>query len=158
MANQPVTEPGAADGDNEDETVPPSWHACRSNVLAADERAAKAASGPCDITGIMRLCCRHNVPLVFCDIDTPGERHHYAVALLKHLTNAVLNLERVGVLYDIGCRFPAKRNVKTLFSVTTTWAVSVFHVFGHSYQCQVLYSPCRIAGFGWSDGEGMERI
>ncbi|CAD6906853.1 unnamed protein product [Tilletia caries] len=158
MAKEPVTEPGAADGDNEDKTVPSSWHACKSNVLAADERAAKAASGPCDITGVMGLCCRHDVPLVFCDIDTPGERHHYAIALLRHLTNAVPNLERVGVLYDIGCRFPAKKNVKTLFTVTITWAVSVFHVFGHSYQCQILYSPRRIAGFGWSDGEGMERI
>ncbi|KAE8244219.1 hypothetical protein A4X13_0g6752 [Tilletia indica] len=121
----------------DDETRPPTWHACESNVLAADERAAKAASGPCDITGLMGLCCRHDIPLVFCDIDTP---------------------DHVGVLYDIGCRFPSKKNVDKIVRVKITWAVSVFHVFGHSYRCQILYSPRRKVGFGWSDGEGMERI
>ncbi|KAE8240636.1 hypothetical protein A4X13_0g7681 [Tilletia indica] len=155
----PVTDDADDDIDNNaDETQPPTWHACGSNVLAADERAAKAASGPCDVTGLMGLCCRHDVPLVFCDIDTPGERHHYAIALLKHLVVAVPNLKRIGVLYDIGCRFPAKKNIDRIVHANITWAVSVFHVFGHSYQCQILYSPRRKIGFGWSDGEGMERI
>ncbi|KAL9932216.1 hypothetical protein V8E36_008988 [Tilletia maclaganii] len=138
---------------------PPTWHACASNVLAADEQAAKGAPGICDITGLMGLCCRHDVPLAFCDIDSPGEQHHYAIALLKQVLKALPDtVKRVGVLYDIGCRFPAKASLDTILTVKVDWAVSVFHVFGNSSACQILYSPRNLKGFGWSDGEGMERI
>ncbi|KAL9933751.1 hypothetical protein V8E36_007409 [Tilletia maclaganii] len=131
LMEQPVSEASTDTG--------PTFHACASNVLAADEKAAKAARGPCDITGLVGLCCRHDVPLLFCDIDTPGERHYFAVALLKYLCDAVPSLKHIGVLYDIGCRFSGKDSV----------TLSVFHI---------LYSPRRTEGFGWSDGEGMERI
>ncbi|KAK0541445.1 hypothetical protein OC835_000169 [Tilletia horrida] len=133
-------------------------NACSANVKAADERAAKGAYGLCDITGLVGLCCRHDIPLVFCDITSPGERHHYAIALLQMVITAVPMLKHIGVLYDIGCRFPNKRNIAELLRARVTWAVSVFHVYGHNYRCQVLYSPRRKLGFAWSDGEGMERV
>ncbi|KAL9938329.1 hypothetical protein V8E36_002952 [Tilletia maclaganii] len=150
LMEQPVSEASTDTG--------PTFHACASNVLAADEKAAKAARGPCDITGLVGLCCRHDVPLLFCDIDTPGERHYFAVALLKYLCDAVPSLKHIGVLYDIGCRFSGKDSVTRIVKPRVSWAVSVFHVFGHSISCQILYSPRRTEGFGWSDGEGMERI
>ncbi|KAL9934603.1 hypothetical protein V8E36_006378 [Tilletia maclaganii] len=150
LMEQPVSEASTDTG--------PTFHACTSNVLAADEKAAKAARGPCDITGLVGLCCRHDVPLLFCDIDTPGERHYFAVALLKYLCDAVPSLKHIGVLYDIGCRFSGKDSVTRIVKPRVSWAVSVFHVSGHSISCQILYSPRRTKGFGWSDGEGMERI
>ncbi|KAK0559455.1 hypothetical protein OC844_004401 [Tilletia horrida] len=133
-------------------------NACTANVKAADELAAKGAYGVCDITGLVGLCCRHDIPLIFCDITSPGERHCYAIALLRALITAVPALQHIGVLYDIGCRFGNKRNISELLPVTITWAVSSFHVYGHNYRCQVLHSPRRRHGFGWSDGEGMERV
>ncbi|KAK0533177.1 hypothetical protein OC834_002340 [Tilletia horrida] len=121
-------------------------NACSANVKAADERAAKGAFGVCDITGLVGLCCRHDIPLVFCDITSAA------------LIAVVPALKHIGVLYDIGCRFPNKRNIADILRIRVTWAVSVFHVYGHNYRCQVLYSPRRKPGFAWSDGEGMERV
>ncbi|KAL9938622.1 hypothetical protein V8E36_002341, partial [Tilletia maclaganii] len=36
--------------------------------------------------------------------------------------------------------------------------VSIFHVYGHDSDCQVKYSPRRCPGFGWTDGESLERL
>ncbi|CAD6884351.1 unnamed protein product [Tilletia laevis] len=70
------------------------------------------------------------------------------------------NLRHLGVLYDIGCRFAPSTRVAAVFSsrVKITWAVPIFHVYGHTYSCQVRFNPRNLPGFGWTDGEGMERV
>ncbi|KAI7846629.1 hypothetical protein BDC45DRAFT_453336, partial [Circinella umbellata] len=40
----------------------------------------------------------------------------------------------------------------------TKFAVSVFHAYAHSMQCQVQYNPRYMKGLGLTDGEGMERL
>lgn len=51
----------------------------------------------------MSLVCRHDVPLFFANVDTPGEEQKYAVALIKHLYTLLPQDATVTVLYDIGC-------------------------------------------------------
>ncbi|KIJ08163.1 hypothetical protein PAXINDRAFT_28917, partial [Paxillus involutus ATCC 200175] len=39
-----------------------------------------------------------------------------------------------------------------------TFAIAVFHAYGHQWPCQVIYHPRKRVGFGLSDGEGCERL
>lgn len=56
-----------------------------------------------DDGGVMALVCRHDIPLFFANIDTPGEQQKYAVALLEHLFSLIPPWATVGALYDVGC-------------------------------------------------------
>ncbi|EIW73772.1 hypothetical protein CONPUDRAFT_68424, partial [Coniophora puteana RWD-64-598 SS2] len=38
------------------------------------------------------------------------------------------------------------------------FAISVFHAYGHQWPCQIVYHPRKCVGFGFSDGEGCERL
>ncbi|KAL9932377.1 hypothetical protein V8E36_008856 [Tilletia maclaganii] len=138
-------------------------HQCFARVKAADPDALKGALGPHDITGVMGVRCRHrhDVPLIFCDVDSPGERHHYAVALLMQLLAALDGeVEHVGAMYDIGCRFADNTAVSQALdtNVRITWTIPLFHVYGHTYSCHIRYSSRNVEGMGWIDGEGMERV
>ncbi|KAL9932686.1 hypothetical protein V8E36_008385 [Tilletia maclaganii] len=136
-------------------------HDCSASVKAADELAPKGAAGIFDVTGVMGLCCRHDHPLIFCDITSPGERHHYAVALVLALLKTLgQTVKHVGVMYDIGCRFARNDRISALIpsSVKITWTIPLFHVYGHTATCKALYSPRRCWGMSWCDGEGMERV
>ena len=56
-----------------------------------------------DDQGLMSLVCRHDIPLFFANVDTPGEEQKYTVALIKHLFSLLPAEATVVVLYDIGC-------------------------------------------------------
>lgn len=56
-----------------------------------------------DDGGVMALVCRHDIPLFFANIDTPGEQQKYGVALLEHLFSLLPSQATVGALYDVGC-------------------------------------------------------
>jgi hypothetical protein len=56
-----------------------------------------------DDTGWMALVCRHDIPLFFANIDTPGEQQKYAVALFEHLFQFLPSNATVAGLYDVGC-------------------------------------------------------
>jgi hypothetical protein len=51
----------------------------------------------------MSLVCRHDIPLFFANIDTPGEQQKYAVALLEHLVSLLPQEATIDILYDVGC-------------------------------------------------------
>ena len=51
----------------------------------------------------MALVCRHDIPIFFANIDTPGEQQKYAVALIEHLVGLLPESATLLVLYDIGC-------------------------------------------------------
>ena len=59
--------------------------ACKKSYEAADENKSKADVGTFNDIGLMALVCRHDIPLFFANIDTPGEQQKYAVALLEHI-------------------------------------------------------------------------
>jgi hypothetical protein len=39
-----------------------------------------------------------------------------------------------------------------------SFALALFHAFGHRMQCQVVYNPRYRTGFGLINGEGNERV
>ncbi|KAE8190961.1 hypothetical protein CF328_g5825 [Tilletia controversa] len=139
----------------------PDQDSCVAKIRAADAVAPKSVADLYEINGVMGACCRHDIPLVMCDIDTPGERHYYAIALINAITQAVgAKLEHIGIAYDIGCRFQPSGKVASALgsALKVTWVVPVFHVYGHTYSCQLRFSPRNTKGFGMTDGEGMERV
>ena len=56
-----------------------------------------------DDTGIMALICRHDIPLFFANIDSPGEQQKYLIPLIEHLFSLVPPTATITVLYNIGC-------------------------------------------------------
>jgi hypothetical protein len=76
---------------------------CETSYEAADGKKQKAAMDNFDDTGIMALICRHDIPLFFANIDSPGEQQKYSVALLKHLFSLIPPRATVVALYDVGC-------------------------------------------------------
>lgn len=76
---------------------------CEKAHEAADGKKQKTAMDQFDDTGLMALVCRHDIPLFFANIDTPGEQQKYAVALVEHLYSLLPANATVYLLYDIGC-------------------------------------------------------
>ena len=91
--------PKARKGPVPDEAI----DSCESSYEAADGKKQKASMDSFDDTGLMALICRHNIPLFFANIDSPGEQQKYAVALLAHLFMLLPLQATVVSLYDVGC-------------------------------------------------------
>ncbi|EJD32329.1 hypothetical protein AURDEDRAFT_47039, partial [Auricularia subglabra TFB-10046 SS5] len=92
---------------------------------------------------------------------TPGERQHYALALLRKLGEHLPADWLVGVLYDIGCQLARsieKWGLLPELADRFVFGVSVFHAYGHQWACQIVFHPRKRVGFGLSDGEGCERF
>ena len=56
-----------------------------------------------DDTGLAALVCRHDIPLFFANIDTPGEQQKYMVGLLAYLFTLLPPQTTVLCLYNVGC-------------------------------------------------------
>ena len=76
---------------------------CEASYEAADGQKQKTAMDNFDDTGLMALICRHDIPLFFANIDTPGEQQKYGIALIRHLFTFLPSHANVVVLYDVGC-------------------------------------------------------
>jgi hypothetical protein len=134
---------------------------CGNSFKAADELRVKASTQFFADTGLMALLCRHDRVLWLVNMTSPGERQHYALALLNKLFEHLPLSVRVGVLYDIGCqlhRSCVKWGFLSQFLDRITFGISVFHAYGHQWPCQLIYHPRKCLGFGLTDGEGCERF
>ncbi|THU82162.1 hypothetical protein K435DRAFT_692076 [Dendrothele bispora CBS 962.96] len=134
---------------------------CGSSFTAAQEFVSKVVASGYDVTGLMAILCRHNRPLFVVNMTTPGERQHYAIALVEKLFKHLPDFVEVGLLYDVGCQLERscfKWDFLSEYLDRLTFAISVFHAFGHQWACQVIYHPRKCVGFGLSDGEGAERL
>jgi hypothetical protein len=134
---------------------------CGESFKAADERRVKASTQFFSDTGVMALLCRHDRVLWLVNMTSPGERQHYALALLNKLFAHLPPSIRVGLLYDIGCqlhRSCVKWGFLSDFLDRITFGISVFHAYGHQWPCQLIYHPRKCVGFGLTDGEGCERF
>ncbi|KAJ7583725.1 hypothetical protein C8J56DRAFT_1094564 [Mycena floridula] len=102
-----------------------------------------------DDKGLMALVCRHDIPLLFANIDTPGEQQKFSIALIEVISHLVpLNAVLV-FLYDIACI--VDRSI-------LKFATSAMHAYGHQWSCQLVYNPRLHLGLGLTDGEGVERL
>ncbi|KDQ05460.1 hypothetical protein BOTBODRAFT_122795, partial [Botryobasidium botryosum FD-172 SS1] len=134
---------------------------CERSFLAAQEKVAKASKSFYSDTGLMALLCRHDRVLWLVNVTTPGERQHYAFALLLELFRHLPPNWTVGLLYDIACqlhRSMIKHGILSEFLPRLSFAVSVFHAYGHQWPCQLVYHPRKRIGFGLTNGEGCERF
>ncbi|KAF7965169.1 hypothetical protein HWV62_45272 [Athelia sp. TMB] len=134
---------------------------CGDSFIAADEKREKASTQFFSDTGIMALLCRHDHCLFAVNMTHKGERQHYALALIKKFFEHVPPDATLGLLYDIACQL--KRSMLNFgflaeFFPRMSFAVSIFHAYGHQWPCQVRYHPRKCKGFGLSDGEGCERF
>ena len=134
---------------------------CQRSFAAADEKREKASTQFFKDTGLMALLCRHDHVLFLVNMTTAGKRQYYVLALLKELFANIPNTVTVGVLYDIGCsthRSLVKNGFLKDLLPRLTFAISVFHAYGHQWACQLVYHPRKCKGFRLSDGEGCERF
>lgn len=152
----------AEDGFEGSMKVPTSvLDSCNDSFKAADEKREKASTKFFADTGLMALVCRHDRVLWFANMTSPGERQHYALALLKAFMQSIPDDATVGVLYDIGCQIDRscqKWGFLPEYRSRMSFAISVFHAYGHQWPCQVIYHPRKCVGFGLTDGEGCERV
>jgi len=101
IENARRSQPKARTGKVPDEAV----DECESSYDAANGDKKKATSdGPrYDAQGWMSLICRHDIPLFFANIDTPGEQQKYAIALILWFLRLVPPSSTTTILYDVGC-------------------------------------------------------
>jgi|ERR1700722_9905293 len=64
-----------------------------------------------DDTGLMTIVCRHDIPLFFANIDTPGEQQKYSVALIEHVFSLIPPEATVACLYDVACVLDRSANL-----------------------------------------------
>ncbi|KAJ7714827.1 hypothetical protein DFH07DRAFT_974350 [Mycena maculata] len=121
------------------------WHAfvkfeVSQISLLINEKREKASTKFFDDTGLMGLLCRHDHILWLVNMRTTGEKQYYVLVLLETLFQHLPSNIHIGVLY-----------------MDRIWfAVSVFHMFGHRWPCQLIYHPLKCCGFGHTNGEGCE--
>jgi hypothetical protein len=73
-----------------------SFHAARGDKETKDSEMF-------DDRGLVVMVCRHDIPLFLANVDTPGEQHKYAIALLETLFEHLPPQATVTAFYDIGC-------------------------------------------------------
>ncbi|KAI6135372.1 hypothetical protein EDD17DRAFT_1779101 [Pisolithus thermaeus] len=121
---------------------------CNESFTAADERCQKASTQFFSDTGVMALLCRHDRVIHLANMTSAGEKQHYALALIKSLFSHLPGSFCIGLKW--GFLQP--------FLPCISFAISVFHAFGHQWPCQLIYHPRKQEGFGLSDGEGCEHF
>lgn len=134
---------------------------CEQSFTAADENRQKASSRFFDSTALMGMLCRHDRVLWLVNMTSPGERQHYVFVLIDTLFQHLPLDFKIGLLYDVACsthRSCIKWGFLTQYLHRLTFAISVFHAYGHGWPCQCIYHPRKCQGFGLSDGEGCERF
>ncbi|KAG1882379.1 hypothetical protein F4604DRAFT_1577463 [Suillus subluteus] len=135
---------------------------CGESFTAADEKWEKASTRFFTDTGLMALLCRHDRVLWIANLTSAWEKQHYSLALLDRLFKHLPPQMTVGLLYDIGCQLERSCRKWSLLDESIlsrlTFAVAVFHAYGHQWPFQLIYHPRKCEGFGLSDGEGCERL
>ncbi|KAG1840800.1 hypothetical protein F4604DRAFT_1885023 [Suillus subluteus] len=151
------------DGYEEGMRIPVSvLNGCGDSFIAADEKREKASTRFFTDTGLMALVCRHDRVLWIANLTSAGEKQHYALALLDWLFKHIPPQMTIGLLYDIGCQLERSCRKWNFMDDSIlsriTFAVAVFHAYGHQWACQIVYHPRKREGFGLSDGEGCEQL
>ena len=114
--------------------------ACRDSFKAAHEHRDEELTGPYDINGAMGMVCRHGAPLFFTNITTPGERQHYAVALVEHLFKYLPPNTILTVLYDIGCSLDHTLNIASIL-VFLIYALLTISLYPAPYSGSKITNP-----------------
>lgn len=117
---------------------------CEQSFTAADENRQKASSKFFASTALMGMLCRHDRVLWLVNMTSPGEWQHYAFTLIDTLFHHLPEDYKIGVLYDVACsthRSCIKWGFLNKYLHRLTFAISVFHAYGHGWPCQCIYHP-----------------
>ncbi|RDB29776.1 hypothetical protein Hypma_013855 [Hypsizygus marmoreus] len=135
---------------------------CQNSYTAGNGANSKTNMEKFDDGGLMAITCRHDIPLFFANIDTPGEQQKYAVALISRLFALLPPDATVAALYDVGCVLDRSLQTYDFLPIDYTSrlqiATAAMHAYGHDWACQLVYNPRLRPGLGLSDGEGVERL
>ncbi|KAJ2912602.1 hypothetical protein MD484_g7823, partial [Candolleomyces efflorescens] len=104
---------------------------CENGHIAGTGTKVKTDPDRFDDTGTMALVCRHDIPILLANIDTPGEQQNTSQ-----------------IKYDI---------LSPQITNRLTFATSIMHSYVHQWACQLAYNPRFRNGLGLTDGEGVER-
>ena len=141
--------------------VPSVLNDCSESFESADEKQQKACTQFFPDTGVMALLCCHDRMLWTINMTSAGEKQHYVLSLIQWLFKHLPHDITIDILYDIGCqlhRSCAKWGFLQEYLPCLSFAISVFHAFGHQWPCQLVYYPRKCIGFGLTDGEGCKRF
>ncbi|KAJ7589300.1 hypothetical protein C8J56DRAFT_1048941 [Mycena floridula] len=112
--------------------------------------------------GLMSLVCRHDIPLLFANIDTPGEGQHYPVALITRFASMLPPQATISGLYNLACVLDRSSELYELFpqhlAERLQFATTAMHAYAHQWSCQLIFNPRMRVGLAMTDGEGVERI
>ncbi|KAF9231589.1 hypothetical protein BU15DRAFT_90869 [Melanogaster broomeanus] len=112
---------------------------CEASYEAADGKKQKACMDNFDDTGLMALICRHDIPLFFTNIDSPGEQQKYSVTLIRHLVSLLPPQATVVILYDVGCVLARTLALYNILPDHVTrrlrFATTAMHAYGHEWAC-----------------------
>ncbi|KAJ7463706.1 hypothetical protein FB451DRAFT_1139435 [Mycena latifolia] len=136
--------------------------ACQASWDAANDKKQKVDPKRHDASGVFVLTCRHSQVLFLCDIDTPGERQGFIVALMEETNSYLPPQATIVQAYDVGCVTDHSFNLFPIlsegFCERVCFVINAMHSFGHQWVCQIVYSPCLRRGLCLTDAEGVERF
>ena len=107
---------------------------CEASFTAANSARKKASTQFFDDTALMAMLCRHNRVLWIVNMQSAGEKQHYVYVLVETLFQHLPISFLVSLLYDISCSVHCscvKWGFLSRYLHHLTFAVSVFHAFGH---------------------------
>jgi hypothetical protein len=85
--------------------------ACNDSYKAAHGDDIKVKSPDFAERGLFVMVCRHDIPLMLCNIDTPGEQQKYVFALIFLLFMHLPAMANVVLFYDIACIVDHSRTI-----------------------------------------------
>ena len=133
---------------------------CGASFVAVDGDHIKASMKYFEDTGLMAVLCHHDQPLFLANLWTTGEKHFYVLALIAAVFAHLPPHWCIGILYDISCQLHHSLNRHDYgmdWLSHIKFSVSVFHAYGHQWNCQLWYHPRKSDIWGLSDGEGCEQ-
>jgi hypothetical protein len=89
--------------------------ACNDSYKAARGDDIKVKSPEFAERGLFAMVCRHDIPLMLCNIDTPGEQQKYMFAFLFLLFMHLPPTATVVLFYDIACIVDHSHTIVSLF-------------------------------------------
>ncbi|KAJ7482778.1 hypothetical protein FB451DRAFT_1129761 [Mycena latifolia] len=136
--------------------------ACQASWDAANDNMDPRPRQWHDASGVFVLTCRHSQVLFLCDIDTPGERQEFIVALMEEVNSYLPPQATIVQAYDVGCVTDHSLDLFPIlskgFRERVCFVINAMHSFGHQWVCQLVYSPRLRRGLCLTDAEGVERF
>ncbi|KAJ7776444.1 hypothetical protein B0H16DRAFT_1659785 [Mycena metata] len=133
---------------------------CTERWQNMKEDATARAYGMYDETGIFPALCRHGFVLIIVDMVKSGELAKYGFSIVAHLIRV---LGKLGLGYDIGCRFAQMVRMHPALSKLAAdnefkALIGAFHGHAHNRRCQLCNLTTYVPGVGLEDLEGCEKF